>query len=116
MKSVAVMVAASVSTWFLASFVVDARVQRELLFGMVGPLVGVTASWVLVERTFRRDPLAVTQAMIWGFALKLVFFGAYVVVMVRALSLNPFPFAVSFVSYFCGLYLMEALYLRRLFN
>ena len=116
MKGVAVMVAASVGTWLVASLVLDARIQRELLYGMVGPLVGVSGSWVVVERTYRRDPQAVTRAMIGAFAFKLVFFGAYVTVMLRGLSLSPVPFVVSFVSYFCGLYLMEALYLRRLFT
>ena len=116
MKSVAVMVAASVGTWLVASVVLDARVQRELLYGMVGPLVGVSGSWVVVERTYRRDPRAVTRAMVGAFAFKLVFFGAYVMVMLRWLSLGRAPFVVSFVSYFCGLYLIEALYLRRLFK
>lgn len=116
MKSVAVMVAASVGTWLAASLVVDARFHRELLYGMVGPLVGVSGSWVAVERTYRRDPQAVTRAMMKGFAFKVVFFGAYVVAMVEGLSLRPVPFIASFVSYFCGLYLMEALYLQRLFK
>lgn len=114
MKGVAVMVAASIATWLVASLAIDARMQRELLFGMLGPLVGVSGSWVMVERTFRRDPQALTRAMITGFAFKLVFFGAYVIVMLRGLSLSAVPFVVSFVSYFAGLYVMEALYLRQL--
>lgn len=116
MKGVAVMMAASIGTWLVASLAIDARVQRELLFGMLGPLAGVSGSWVMVERTYRRDPQALTRAMITGFAFKLVFFGAYVIVMLRGLSLSPVPFTVSFVSYFVGLYLMEALYLRQLFK
>ena len=116
MKAVAVMVAASVGTWLVASLLVDWRVQRELLYGMVGPLVAVSGSWDAVERTYRRDPQAVTRMMILAFAFKIVFFGTYVIVMIRGLSLSPVPFGVSFVSYFSGLYLMEALYLRRLFK
>lgn len=116
MKAVAVMVAASVSTWLLASLLLPARMQRELLYGMVGPLVGVAGSFIAVERTYRRDPQAVTRVMIEAFAFKVVFFGVYVMVMLRGLSLRPVPFIVSFMSYFCGLYLMEALYLRRLFK
>ena len=115
MKGVAVMVAASVGTWFVASLLVDARMHRELLFGMIGPLVGVSGSWLVVERIYRRDPQAVTSAMIVAFGFKLVFFGAYVTAMLRGLSLSPVPFVVSFLTYFCGLYLTEALYLRRLF-
>ena len=86
----------------------------EVLCGMIGPLVGVGGSWVLVERTHRRDPQAVTARMIVAFGFKLVFFGAYLTVMLRGLSLRPGPFVASFVCYIVGLYLMEALYLQRL--
>jgi len=37
-------------------------------------------------------------------------------VMLRLLSLRPAPFVASFTVYFIGLYLTEALYLRRLFR
>jgi hypothetical protein len=36
--------------------------------------------------------------------------------MVLFMRLRPVPFVVSFTSYFIGLYLMEALYLKRLFS
>ena len=53
--------------------------------------------------------------MIAAFAVKMVFFGAYVAVMLRRLSLRPVPFVVSFTAYFIALYLIEALSLQRLF-
>ena len=53
--------------------------------------------------------------MVTAFAAKLVFFGAYVAVMLLALSLRPIPFVVSFTAYFIALHLAEALCLRRLF-
>jgi hypothetical protein len=54
--------------------------------------------------------------MIAAFAFKLVFFGFYVGLMIRVVALRPLPFIASFTGYFVGLYLMEALYLRRLFR
>jgi hypothetical protein len=45
-----------------------------------------------------------------------VFFGAYVVVMLRVLALRPGPFVASFTSYFIALHMMEALFMRRLFH
>ena len=52
------------------------------------------------------------SVMIAAFAFKLVFFGAYVAVMIRV-ALRPVPFIASFTGYLAGLYLMEALYLRQ---
>jgi hypothetical protein len=71
--------------------------------------------WMVMEQTYRRDPARLTAVMIAAFAGKLVFFGAYVAVMLGLLAVRPIPFVVSFTSYFIGLYLIEALYLRRLF-
>jgi hypothetical protein len=114
MKPVVVMVAAGVGSCLAAALLVDARTRVEVLFGMLGPLTMAVASWVLTERTNARNPQALTSVLIAAFAVKVVFFGAYVVVMLELLLLRPGPFVASFVSYFVGLYLMEALYMRRM--
>jgi len=116
MKPVAVMVAAGVGSCLAAALLVDARTRVEVLFGMVGPLAVAVGSWVLAARTYARNPQALTSVLIAAFAVKVVFFGAYVVVMLKLLLLRPVPFVASFVSYFVGLYLMEALYLRRMLS
>jgi hypothetical protein len=45
----------------------------------------------------------------------MVFVGLYMAVMLRVVDLRPVPFVVGFASYLIGLYLMEALLLKRLF-
>ena len=87
----------------------------EALLGMLGPLVSALTTWVVVARAVA-VPERVTGVMVTGLAVKMVFFGVYVTVMLRVLSLRPVPFVTSFTAYFSGLYLMEALYLRRLFK
>ena len=86
-----------------------------LLLGVAGPLAAALASWLVSERTYRRSPAALTSVMIAAFAAKLVFFGAYVAVMIGVLSLRPVPFVASFTVSFIALHLVEALALRRLF-
>ncbi len=54
--------------------------------------------------------------MVAAFGGKLVFFGAYVTVMLGVLSLRPLPFVISFTAYFIALHLFEALCLQRLFG
>jgi hypothetical protein len=116
MNPVAGMVAASVASVLAVGALVEPNARLEVLLGMLGPLLTATASWVLVERTYRQRPQAVTTVMIAAFAFKLVFFGAYVAVLIRVFGLRPIPFAGSLTGYVAGLYLMEALYLRRLFR
>jgi hypothetical protein len=87
-----------------------------VFFGMLGPLAAATVSWVLAERTYRRDPSTLTSLMVGAFAFKFVFFGAYVAVLLKVVRVSPVPFVVSFSSYFIALHLVEAVCLKRLFS
>jgi hypothetical protein len=115
MTPVGWMVGASAGSAVAAIGVFGRRAAVEILCGMLAPLVAATGSWVIAERTFRRNPERLTAVMIAAFGAKVVFFGAYVAVMLAVLGLRPTPFVVSFTGYFIGLYLIEALCLRRLF-
>jgi len=108
------MVGLSGLSWLVAAALLDTQARIEVLYGMLGPLAMVSGSWVLMERAYRRNPQRLTAVMVAAFAGKLVFVGAYVVVMLRVLSLRPRTFVASFTGYFIALYLIEALYLRRL--
>jgi len=116
MKPIVSMAAASGLSWVVAALIVDQKTGIEILFGMLGPLVAATGTWVLAERIYRQRVEALTTVMATAFVAKIVFFGAYIAVMILLLRFRPVPFVVSFTSYFIALYLMEALYLRRLFS
>ena len=90
--------------------------MNPVLAGVLGPLVAVVATWVLVSRTFRRDPARVTGVMLGAFFAKVVFFAAYVIVMIKVLSVESTPFVVSFAASFVTLYAVEAIMFARLFR
>ena len=115
MKAVGWMVGASTMSWVAVSLLVGWGFAREILLGMVGPLVAASVTWVMTERAYERDPERVTALMFKAFAAKMVLFAAYVVIALKALTLRPVPFVASFTTYFIALHLTEALYLRRLF-
>ena len=115
MRPLAWMIGASVLSWVGFALLADRRTGFEVLCGMLGPLAAVCWTWMLAARLQKSKPEAVMPLMVMGFAVKLLFFGAYVAVMLRVLLLRPGPFAASFTGYFIVLYLIEALYLRRLF-
>jgi hypothetical protein len=114
MREVAWMAGAAIGSWLAISALGGDRVNPESFFGMAGPLVVVCASWLAAWRTHRTAPERVMAVMIVWFALKFVFVGAYVAVMLRLLELETVPFVAAFVSYFIALYAMQALFLRRL--
>jgi hypothetical protein len=113
MKPVVSMAIASIASCALAAIVLDPATSRAVLLGMAGPLVAVTSTWIAVEWAARRDLARVTPVMFVAFAVKMVFFGAYVTIVVKRVAVPPISFVVSFISYFITLYVIEALYLQR---
>src|SRR5215217_6389287 len=110
------MSAASVAAAMGAIAIAGRQSGADVLLGMLAPLAATAGSWVLVERTYRRDPQQLTAVMIGGFGAKMVFFGAYVAVMFTVVGVRTVPFIASFTGYFIALYLTEALLMRRLFG
>jgi hypothetical protein len=112
MKFVAGLTVACFAAWLAATWL--GAPGREVLLGMLGPLAATAATWILAKRMCRRKPEQLTAVMIGAFGAKLVFFGAYVVVMLKALALDPIPFIVSFTIYYIALHLTGAVGIRRL--
>ena len=114
MKFVGWVAIASLLSAAAAIAIAGVEFDREIVFGMAGPLAVVAASWLLIDWMHRRRPASVTALMMGAFAGKMIVFAAYVAVMLKGLGLRPGPFAASFVSYFIALYFVQALALRRL--
>jgi hypothetical protein len=114
MTRVAWMTAAGVGSWLVVAAFVDARMRTDIALGMAGPLFVADAAWLLMEQTYKRRPEALTAMMMTAFVFKLLFFAAYVALVLQVVPVRPIPFAVSFAVYFIGLHAMEALFLRRL--
>jgi hypothetical protein len=108
------MAGVGVAGWLAALAVFGARAHPEVLVGMLGPLAAAGASWIAMVRAALAGPRALTRVMMLALGAKMVWFGAYVVVVLRAFDLRPMPFVVSFVCFFVALYVMEAVWLRRL--
>jgi len=114
MKPVAWMVAASGAGWLFVTVALADRANPEALWGIAGPLASAVASWTAYVRAHGSSPERLTKVMVTAFALKLLFFGAYVTATMRLLELRPAPFVISFASSFIALHAMEAFSLRRL--
>lgn len=115
MKPLWWMIGASIGSAIAVAALPGVDSGREVLMGMLAPLAGAAVTWILVVRTYATRPAALTPLMVAAFGGKLVFFGAYVTVMLAVLALRPVPFVVSFTAYFIALHVFEALCLQRLF-
>jgi len=115
MKAAGWIAAAALGSGIVAVAAAGTPVAAEILLGMLAPLAAVIVSWVMTERMYMRDPAQVTRLMIGAFGVKMLFFGAYVALMIGIVGLRPVPFVASFTGYFVALYVTEALLMRRLF-
>jgi hypothetical protein len=106
----------SLASWALITRFAPVPVNPELFLAMAGPLASALVSWTITERTQRVAPARVTSVLVASLAVKMVFFGVYVVVLVRAFGLRPVPFVIGFAGYFITLHAVEALFLKRLFG
>jgi hypothetical protein len=107
--------AAAVGSSLAVAAVPGVESDREVLLGLLAPLAGALATAILVVRTWAARPEALTPLMIAAFGGKLLFFGAYVTVVLKVLAVRPLPFVISFTTYFIALHLGEALWLQRFF-
>lgn len=87
----------------------------EILLGIFGPLFAAVVMLIVLERSFSRSAERVTQAIMAAMPLKMLFFGAYVLVMIRVLELRPVPFVLSFAVSFAVFQMIIALRLKRFF-
>lgn len=115
MAPLAQMALASVACWAAVAVLLDGAARVAVLLGAAGPLAVAAGTWLVIERTQRRQPERVSGVMIKLFAAKLVLVGAYVAAVVKLLPSGSVPFVVSFVCQYVLLHVIEAFHLRRLF-
>ena len=115
MKPLWAMTGASLATAAAIAVIPGFDSDREVVFGMLAPLAGAALTWVMAARLFPVRPGLLTSMMVATFGAKLLFFGAYIAVMLKIVMLQPMPFVASFTAYFITLHIVEALYLQRLF-
>jgi hypothetical protein len=108
------MIGVSAGASLLVAAIGGREAVLEALSGLAGPLACAVSSWVAYERAHRRAPGRLTSVMVAALAVKAVFFGAYVAVMLKVVGVDLVRFAASFTTSFIALHAMEAVFLRRL--
>ena len=116
MKLSGVLVAVCVTSCGLAATLLTPDAVAAAFMGMLAPLIVGVATIVMVERTTRNAPRALTSRMTIAFLAKMLFYAAYVSVVLAVVTTTPIPFMVSFTVYFVALQFTEAVYFKTLFT
>ena len=115
MKLSGILVVVSTVTCGLFTALLAPDAAGATFLGMAAPLAVGLATILLVEHTARTDIRRLTIRMTIAFAVKMVFYALYVLVVIGVLVVDPLPFAISFTFYFAALHLTEALHFKTLF-
>ena len=116
MKLSGVLVALCVTSCGLIATLVTPDAIAAAFMGMLAPLIVGIATIIMVERTTRNAPRALTSRMTIAFLAKMLFYAAYVSVVLALVTTTPIPFMVSFTVYFVALQFTEAVYFKTLFT
>ncbi len=102
-------------TWGLIARAMDQYVN-EVFLGMIVPLVVGICFIFFISFVHQKNPQKLTNSMIKAFAIKMIIYAIYFVVIFTFCTFTPFPFILSFAGYFLTLHLCEALLLRSKFK
>jgi hypothetical protein len=108
------MLTGSILSSLSLAILLGSRNRIEIWTGMLGPLAAAFVSWIAMERQYRQRPEGLTGLMIKAFAVKMIFFGIYIAVLLKIGLVQLIPFVISFSGYFLCLHSVEAIGLRRL--
>ena len=88
----------------------------EIFLGMVAPLLVTVFSIFWIEKVFKTDKEILTATMAKSFFIKMVLFALYFIIILGFYTFEPIPFVISFTGFFILFYVIEAVFLQKLFR
>ena len=86
--------------------------EKEIWFGMLAPTLASIVSRVAIERQKKLNPQKMLKHIIQSFVVKSIFFGVYIVVLVKTNQVHPGLFIGCFAFFYLVLHITEAVKLR----
>ena len=90
--------------------------EKEIWFGMFGPTLASVVTLVAIERQKILNPQKMLKCIIQSFVIKSIFFGAYIVGLVKTNQVRPGPFVGCFAFFYLALHVAEAVKLHKAQN
>jgi hypothetical protein len=88
----------------------------EIFLGMLAPLLVSIISILQINNVGKKDPQKITAAITKSFLFKMIFFAIYIIIILSIYAFEPIPFVISFTGFFILFYVIEAVFLQKLFQ
>jgi len=89
---------------------------KEIFMGMIAPLLVTILSIMWINKVFKANPEKTTTTMTKSFFIKMVLFALYFIIILSFYTFEPNPFVISFTGFFILFYIIEAIFLQKLFQ
>lgn len=89
---------------------------KEIFIGMIAPLLVAIFSIAWIKNVFKADPGKITATMTKSFFIKMVLFALYFIIIMSFYTFEPTPFVISFTGFFILFYIIEVIFLQKLFK
>ncbi len=89
---------------------------NEIFLGMIAPLLVTVFSIMWINKVFKTSPEKTTATMAKSFFIKMILFALYFIIILNFYTFEPNPFVISFTGFFILFYIIEALFLQKLFQ
>ncbi len=86
----------------------------EIYFGLLAPILVGYLTVFFIEQYPNMEKIYFNKMLFKGFAIKFIFYGAFILIILTVYSFNPIPFMCSFTISFIGLHIVEAIILRKI--
>ncbi len=90
--------------------------SKEIFTGMTAPLLVTLFSIIWIKKVFKADTRKLTATMTKSFFIKMVLFALYFFIILSFYTFEPNPFVISFTGFFILFYIIEAIFLQKLFQ
>ena len=88
----------------------------EIFIGMIAPSLVTIFSIIWIKKVFKTDPEKITATMTKSFFIKMLLFALYFIIILSFYTFEPNPFVISFTGFFILFYIIEAMFLQKLFQ
>ena len=86
--------------------------QIELFLGWILPVLAGAATIYFVLDSAKKNAQLVTKTIATGFVIKMIYYGATILIVFKLYSFEPVPFICSFAGFFLGLHALEAVIIK----
>ena len=89
---------------------------NEIIWGIFMPWIISSLEVFILHQVFNKEVLQTTKVLIYGFIIKMILFGGFLLIIINFYSFNALAFVFSFLTSFLVFHTLETVFLKLLID